>query len=127
MSRRNQTQVPVMIFPTAWEAAAFLRANPQYTPSHVQQSEEARRGFFPETVGRFETRDKALEYLEQYPHGEGGWGNNEGGVSASDEYQNNWSEAQHGQWREKKKVSREAQAQRKWHMDQGWVQSICCL
>jgi hypothetical protein len=121
MSRRNQTQVPVMIFPTAWEAAAFLRANPHYTPSHVQYSEEARRGFFPETVGRFESRDKALEYLEQYPHGEGGWGNNEGGVSASDEYQNNWSEAQHSQWREKKKISREAQAQRKWHMDQGWV------
>ena len=120
-SRRAQTQVPVMIFPSAWEAAAFLRANPRYNPSHVQYSEDPRRGFFPETVGRFETRDRALEYLDQYPRGEGGGVNNEGGITANNNYQNNWSEAQHGQWREKRAISRDAQAQRKWHMDQGWV------
>jgi hypothetical protein len=120
-SRRNQTQIPLMIFPNAWEAASFLRANPHYDPAHVQYSEDHRPGFFPETTTEFESRDQALEYLEQYPRGEGGGAYNEGGITANNNYQNNWTEGEHASWRLKKKISREAQAQRKWHMDQGWV------
>ena len=120
-SRREQTHIPLMIFPNAWEAAAFLRANPQQDPAYVQYSEDHRPDFFPETTTEFESRDQALEYLEQYPHGEGGGAYNEGGITANNNYQNNWSEGQHASWRLKKKMSREAQAQRKWHMDQGWV------
>ena len=67
-SRRAQTQIPLMIFPTAWEAAEFLRTHPQHDPSRVQYSEDPRPGFFPETITEFESRDQALEYLEEFPY-----------------------------------------------------------
>ena len=120
-SRRAQTQIPLMIFPTAWEAAEFLRTHPQHDPSRVQYSEDPRPGFFPETITEFESRDQALEYLEEFPRGEGGGAYNEGGITANNNYRNNWSEAEHASWRLKKRISREALAQRKWYIDQGWV------
>ena len=121
-SRRAQTHIPLMIFPTAWEAAEFLRTHPQHDPAYVQYSEDHRPDFFPETTTEFESRNQALEYLEQYPHGEGGGAYNEGGITANNNYRSNWTEAEHASWRLKKKMSREAQAQRKVHIDQGWVQ-----
>ena len=80
-SRRVQTHIPLMIFPTAWGAAEFLRTHPQHDPAHVQYSEDHRPDYFPETTTEFESRDQALEYLEQYPHGEGGGAYNEGGIT----------------------------------------------